>query len=455
MITLKNLKKIEMKKSKLTLLFLAGVLALTSCRKTDPADGILPPKAPEAITGEITANKTLTSDRQWILDGTVFVKSGAILTIEPGTIIKAKVGSKAALVIDKGAKIMAEGTAAKPIVFTSGKEAGSRAPGDWGGVILVGRATTNRTAPVNVEGGVSLTYGTEKIDNDNSGILRFVRIEYAGIGANDSEINALTFYAVGNGTTIENVQTVYANDDAYEFFGGTVNAKNLVAYATADDDFDFDFGYSGSIQFAVSLRDPKFVDSQDDGNGIESDNDNAASSATPITRPRLSNFTLIGPNNADGVAARHAYGNRWRRGTQFVINNSILMGHQKGGLNIESDASAQFYANGTSEFKNNIIAASKDQVLTNAQPVNLTAAVMQTKVATEGGVIFANSNTDVKLSNPFNLTSPNFLPAAGSPALAGTWVATSGSSAVTYRGAFGTTDWTAGWTNWNPQTKVY
>ncbi len=444
-----------MKKLQLSILFVAVVMTVMSCRKSDPVDPISPPKTPEAISGEITANKTLTADRHWILDGVVFVKSGAVLTIEPGTIVKAKVGTKAALVIDKGAKIMADGTAAKPIVFTSGKDAGSRAPGDWGGIILVGRATTNRTAPVNVEGGVALTYGTEKIDNDNSGILRYVRIEYAGIGANDSEINALTFYAVGNGTIVENIQTVYANDDAYEFFGGTVNAKNLVAYATADDDFDFDFGYSGSIQFAVALRDPKFVDSQDDGNGIESDNDNVGSDALPITKPKLSNFTLIGPNKADGTAARHAYGNRWRRGTQFIFNNSIILANQKGGLNIESDKSANFYKNGDSEFKNNLIAASTDQVLTNATASVLTIADMQTKVVADGGLIFANANTDVRLTNPFVLTAPNFLPAAGSPALSGTWAATPGSTAVTYRGAFGTTDWTAGWTNWNPQTTIY
>src|SRR5690606_24363332 len=141
------------------------------------------------------------------------------------------------------------------------------------------------------------------------------RIEYAGIGVNDSEVNALTFYAVGNGTVVENVQTIFANDDAFEFFGGTVNCKNLVAYGTADDDFDFDFGYSGSIQFAVSLRVPKFVDANDDGNGIECDNDKDGTDATPITQPKLSNFTIIGPNNAPETQTRHAYGNRWRRST--------------------------------------------------------------------------------------------------------------------------------------------
>jgi hypothetical protein len=422
-------------------------MTFASCRKSDNGDDDLPIKTPEAVSGEISANKTLTSDRQWILDGTVFVKSGAVLTIEPGTIIRAKVGTKAALVIDKGAKIMADGTAEKPIIFTSGKDVGSRAPGDWGGIILVGKATTNRTTPVNVEGGVAVTYGTDKIDDDNSGVLRYVRIEYAGIGVNDSEINALTFYAVGNKTTIENIQTIYANDDAFEFFGGTVNCKNLIAYATADDDFDFDFGFNGSIQFAVALRDPKFVDAADDGNGIECDNDKDGTDATPITQPKLSNLTIIGPNNAPNT--------RWRRGAKFIFNNSIILGSQKGGLNIESDKSANFYKNGDSQFKNNIVAAYTANFLTNATASIITAVELQAKALADGGIVYADANTSVKLTDPFSLSSPKFLPAAGSPALSGTWAATPGLTAVTYRGAFGATDWTSGWANWDAQNTKY
>lgn len=442
-----------MKNQKLSILFLAALLAFSSCRKTGDDDVTPQPKAPETINGEITTNKTLTADRQWILDGVVLVKSGAVLTVEPGTVIRAKVGTKAALVIDKGSKLIADGTATKPIVFTSGKDVGARTPGDWGGIILVGKAPTNRTTPVQVEGGVALTYGTDNVPADNSGTLRYVRIEYAGIGVNDSEINALTFYAVGSGTIVENVQTVYANDDAYEFFGGTVMCKNLIAYGTADDDFDFDFGFNGGIQFGIAIRDPKFVDAADDGNGIECDNDKDGTDATPITQPKLSNLTIIGPNNASGTASRHAYGNRWRRGAKFIFNNSIILGSQKGGLNIESDKSANFYKNGDSQFKNNIVAPFASPFLVTA--TTLTPAEMEVKAIADGNVIFADANTSVKLNNPFSLTGPNFLPATGSPALAGTWVATQGATAVTYRGAFGTTDWTAGWANWDAQNTKY
>lgn len=442
-----------MKNQKLSILFLAAILAFSSCRKTGDDEVVVEPKAPETINGEITASKTLTADRVWYLDGVVLVKNNATLTVEAGTVVRAKVGTKAALVIDKGSKLIADGTATKPIVFTSGKDAGSRAPGDWGGIILVGKAPTNRTTPVQVEGGVALTYGTDNVPADNSGTLRYVRIEYAGIGVNDSEINALTFYAVGSGTIVENVQTLYANDDAFEFFGGTVNCKRLIAYATADDDFDFDFGFNGSIQFALALRDPKFVDAADDGNGIECDNDKDGTDAAPITQPKLSNLTLVGPNNATGTASRHAYGNRWRRGAKFIFNNSIILGNQKGGLNIESDKSAAFYKTGDSQFKNNIVAPFGAPFLVAA--TNLTVAEMQVKALADGNVIIADTNTGLKLNNPFSLTGPNFLPAAGSPALTGTFAATPNATAVTYRGAFGTTDWTAGWASWDSQSTKY
>ena len=434
------------------LLLLAAVLSFSACRKeTVEPDPVDTNKEPEVISGDITASKTLTADRIWILNGFVVVKNNATLTIQPGTVIQGGVGQKSALIIDKGSKLIADGTQERPIVFTSGKEAGSRAPGDWGGILLVGKAPTNRTTAVPVEGGVGITYGTDKEAADNSGILRYVRIEYAGIGTNDSEINALTLYSVGSGTILENIQTSYSNDDAYEFFGGTVNAKNLIAYATADDDFDFDFGYTGSIQFAVALRDPKFVDAGDAGNGIESDNDKDGTDAVPITHPKLSNFTIIGPNNAEGTATNHNYGNRWRRGAQFTFNNSIILGAQKGGLSIESDKTANFYKNGTSQFKNNIVAPFTTPYLSNSTA--FTAADIKAKATADGNIEMAAA--DVKLTNGFSITSPNFLPATGSPALSGTFVSSTSLTAVNYRGAFGTTNWTAGWANFNPQTNSY
>jgi len=441
-----------MKTQKIILFITLLALSFTACRKKELYEPIDTSQKPATILeGEILENKTLTADRVWLLKGFVVVKNNSVLTIEPGTVIKGAIGQKSALVIAQGSKIMANGTANSPIVFTSAKDPGSRAPGDWGGIILVGRAPTNRTVPIPVEGGIGITYGTDNIPNDNSGIMRYVRIEYAGIGANDSEINALTLYSVGSGTTLEYIQTVYANDDAYEFFGGTVNAKYLVAYATADDDFDFDFGYTGSIQFAVALRDPAFVDAADAGNGIECDNDKDGSDFQPITRPQLSNFTIVGPNNAQGTAGFHNFGNRWRRGTKFVFNNSIIIGSQKGGFSIESDKTANFYKNGASEFKNNIVAPYINPFLSNSAA--FTAANMSAKALAEGCITSTPAN--VLLTNPFTLNGPNFLPLNGSPALEGTFATTPGATAVNYRGAFGATNWTSSWANWTPQQTVY
>jgi len=258
------------------------------------------------------------------------------------------------LVIERGAQIVAEGTATKPIVFTSGKAVGERAPGDWGGIVILGRAKTNRTSEPTIEGGIGRPYGGTN-DGDNSGILRFVRIEYAGIAAlPNSEINALTLGGVGSGTIVENVQTIYANDDAFEFFGGTVSARNLYAFATADDDFDFDFGYTGTITNGVAKRDPQFVDSGDAGNGVECDNDGTGSPAQPYTHPKLYNMILVGPNVSTALS-NHNLGLRFRRATQFTMKNSIVWGWMKGGLSLESNETAQFVKDGVSVFENNSV----------------------------------------------------------------------------------------------------
>ena len=308
----------------------------------------------KTITGTITQTTTLTSDKEWILKGYVYVKEGATLIIEPGTVIKSDLAEKGALCIERGAKIIAEGTVAKPIVFTSGRAVGERSPGDWGGIVILGKAKTNRTSEPTIEGGIGRPFGGND-DGDNSGILRYVRIEYAGIAAlPNSEINALTLGGVGSGTVIENVQTVYANDDAFEFFGGTVSPKNLYAFATADDDFDFDFGYTGTVTTGIAKRDPQFVDNGDAGNGVECDNDGVGSLAQPFTHPKLIGMILVGPNNATALA-NHNLGLRFRRATQFTVKNSVIYGWMKGGLSLESNETAQSVKDGVSVFENNSV----------------------------------------------------------------------------------------------------
>jgi hypothetical protein len=337
------------------LLVLFAILGLVSCQKELGGDDE-PINTPLSTTlsGNINTTTTLTADKVWTLKGYVYVTDGAKLIIQPGTKIISDISEKGALCIERGAQIIAEGTATTPIVFTSGKPDGSKEPGDWGGIVILGRAKTNRTSEPIIEGGIGRAFGGTN-DADNSGVLKYVRIEYAGIAAMpNSEINALTLGGVGSGTIIENVQTIYANDDAFEFFGGTVNGKNLYAYATADDDFDFDFGYTGTITNGVAKRDPQFVDSGDAGNGVECDNDGTGSGAQPVTHPKLLNMILIGPNVSTALS-NHNVGLRFRRGTQFTMKNSIVWGWMKGGLSLESNETTQWVKDGTSVFENNSI----------------------------------------------------------------------------------------------------
>jgi len=425
---------------------------------TDPQD---PATNGGVIQGILTKDYYLPKGK-YTLKGYVYVTEGNTLTIAAGSVVVSDITEKGALIIERGAKLIADGKAANPIVFTSGKAIGQRTPGDWGGIILLGKAPTNRPldpAPI-IEGGVGRKYGGTD-PNDDSGILRYVRIEFAGIAAEPgSEINGLTLGGVGSGTTIENVQVSFGNDDAFEFFGGTVNCKNLIAFATADDDFDFDFGYVGKIQFAIACRKPDFIDGGDAGNGIECDNDGSGSTATPFTRPQLSNFTIVGANNATGTLANHNFGNRWRRSTQFVLRNSIIMGWPKGGLSFESANTAKaYFVDNLSEFRNNLLHSNDAANVYRNDATALTIvtpAQMKTKAEAEGCITMA-SGDDAQLTSPFYSITPNFLPKTGSPALTG--VSFTGMNAfftaVTYRGAMGTTDWTATWTNWDPQNKAY
>ncbi len=446
-----------MKSLKFLAVLLLGSVIITSCTKKEEDETPSPTSGSKVILqGNITADKVLKATDTVVLSGYVYVQSGVTITFEAGTIVRSDITEKGALIVERGAKIYSNGTATNPVVFTSGKAAGLRAPGDWGGIVILGKATTNRSTEPTIEGGIGRPYGGTD-DNDNSGSITYTRIEYAGIAAQPgSEINGLTLGAVGRGTTLDHIQVVYANDDAYEFFGGTVNAKYLIAFATADDDFDFDFGYRGHIQYAISYRDPAFVDGGDAGNGIESDNDGSSSTATPYTKPVLSNFTFVGPNGASNTAANHNYGNRWRRNTRFEIYNSILLGYAKAGFCVDGQLTAEAYNNGESKFKNNIVNAVIKPFLSRDNNV-FTDSTLQAKALLDGNTVIANS-TDIKLGNISNLNAPNFLPNSTSPALTGaSFVGLDASffTTTTFKGAMGTSDWTTSWTNWNPKTTNY
>lgn len=383
------------------LLSLALIIGIFSCTKDlGGNDGPINVPSSTTLSGNINTTTTLTSDKVWTLKGYVYVTDGAKLIIQSGTTIVSDDAEKGALCIERGAQIIAEGTAAKPIIFTSGKNSGERSPGDWGGIVILGRAKTNRSAEPTIEGGIGRSYGGTN-DADNSGILKYVRIEYAGIAAlPNSEINALTLGAVGSGTIIENIQTIYANDDAFEFFGGTVSPKNLYAFATADDDYDFDFGYTGTVTNSVSKRDPQFVDNGDAGNGVECDNDGTGSTAQPFTHPKLIGMILVGPFDASALS-NHNLGLRWRRATQFTITNSKILGYMKGGFSVESNETAQSYKDGVSKFENNEIQSYDPLLNFKSTSTVITAADMKIKALNSGNkeVSYTKNEMEV-LSKP-------------------------------------------------------
>jgi hypothetical protein len=473
-----------MKKQFFYLLGLVIVMFVSSCSKSDPEPTPTPTPTPTPavfdpnIRGIISANRTLKKDSVYILRGYVYVATGVTLTIEAGTKITSKKDSAGVLVVYRGAKIIAEGTAAAPIVFTSGET--TPASGDLGGVVIVGQAPGNNNHSV-VEGGVDAAFSAFGGTNpaDNSGILKYVRIEYAGKAVNPGdEINGLSLYGVGNGTTIDYVQVSRGYDDAFEFFGGTVNCKHLIAYNSADDDYDMDDGYSGKIQFAISIKDPKFTDPKgttgDVSNNFEVDNVNPANgfvlSRPPISFPVMSNFTAVGPNSAPGAApsngaigagtsSDYGWGMRWRRGTKFILANSAVIGGSKGGFRLQEDSTIAYFVRGTSGFYNSYLHVANGlaidvQTGLTIPGVTYDAASILALITGSNKSSVVTDVTTLKLGDPFNNAAPNLKPLAGSPMLTGALFDFGGLTdsffeKVTYKGAFdGTTDWTTGWAKW-------
>jgi PKD repeat protein len=308
----------------------------------DPENTFYAPTATTAST-DITTNTTWSG--VVLLQNKIYVKNNATLTILPGTIIRGDKLTQATLIITRGAKINAAGTAANPIVFTSNEAVGSRNEGDWGGLVILGLAKNNQPGGVaNIEGippSTDTQYGGN-FDNDNSGVLQYVRVEFAGIPLEpNKEVNGITFGSVGSGTTCNNLQVSFSGDDSFEWFGGTVNCKYIIAYRGLDDDFDTDFGYRGKVQFGLSIRDKDLSDAPGDSNSFECDNDAAGSTAQPKTRPIFSNMTLVGPKGNGSivlpVGEKFEKAFRLRRNTATSCLNSLVVGWEKG-LSIEGAA---------------------------------------------------------------------------------------------------------------------
>jgi Secretion system C-terminal sorting domain len=322
------------------------------------------------VTSNIITNTTWTTGTTYKITGLIYITDNATLTIEPGVVILGN-NAATALIVTKGAKLIANGTVTSPIVFTSDKAPGLRSRGDWGGVILLGKGTYNVNAGIGNIEGITGTInsqfggGTTPDNADSSGSLKYVRIEYGGFSfAPNSEINGLTMGAVGSGTTIDYIQVSFCNDDSFEWFGGSVNCSHLVAYRGLDDDFDTDNGYNGKVQFALAIKEPQAADASQ-SNCFEADNaagtGNAFVTATPISKPIFSNCTLVGPvkrstlPNGGAVANLHRRAVHARRNTQMKIYNSLFVDFVDG-IVVENDLTIANAESNTMKFRNNIIA---------------------------------------------------------------------------------------------------
>jgi hypothetical protein len=291
------------------------------------------------VTSDVISNTTWTSDKNWFLVGRIAVRNLATLTVQPGTVVLGS-GVGSYLVIERGGKLIADGTRSDPIVFTSGSPLGFQAPGDWGGVVFQGRArancsgsvspgcgSTSATAECQSEGGAGAFGGND--DDDDQGVVRYCRVEYSGFEvAPNNELNCWTFNAVGRNTVIDYIQADHGSDDGIEFFGGTARARHLVATSNQDDNIDWQMGYRGYVQFGVVKQNPDFAADK----AIEADNNEFAFNCELRSNPVLSNLTLVGTGALPGGAG----GIHLRRGTACTILNSIVLGFSGLGLRIQN-----------------------------------------------------------------------------------------------------------------------
>ncbi|WP_205942774.1 hypothetical protein [Pedobacter psychroterrae] len=418
-----------------------------STKAADYVESALPRKT---LSGNISTNISLVNDTVYVLNGIVAVDN-ATITIEAGTVIIGQVdggGKPGTLVVARHGQINAQGTESQPIIFTSfnlldGNSFTTAAPGDFGGVILLGQAPVN-VANKTIEGLDAIEpfdnrYGGN-VPTHSSGTFSFVRIEFGGyLLAAGNEINGLTCGGVGSGTVLNHIEVAYGKDDSFEFFGGTVNASYLVSLAPDDDHFDFDNGYNGTINYAIAFNDIYATHSasgaNSDSNGIEADNNAPAEDGTfaltPKTHPIINNMTIIGaPVNNRWAAPGYLYAVRIRRGAEIEINKSIFMGYLQAA---NFDATTSGFYPATTKLKSNIF-----QGITAAvSGVTLVGAdANQTNVF--AGTATTTTNFFPKITQPFlNNTKANVnpIPVSTSPATAGGWGAFNNTSRPLWKNA--------------------
>jgi len=460
---------------------------------------VVPPKTIVVVEGVLEGNVTWTKDKIYRLKGYVRVGEEAVsgtvtkvgvLTIQPGTVIIGDKATKGTLIVQRGSKLIAEGTATEPIVFTSGEGIGSRSPGDWGGVVICGKAPNNLTGIAELEGGYKGFHGGTVAD-DNSGSLKYVRIEYAGIPLNpNQEINSLTMGSVGSGTKLEYIMASFGLDDSFEWFGGTVNGKYLIAYKGTDDDFDMDNGFSGTLQFGLGYRDGNLADVSG-SNGFEIDNDAAGSNLTPFTSATLVNFSIIGAKgtSSDYLDANFQNGAQLRRNAKVKVYNTFITGYPAG-LYIDSQrgAAKTNAANGELIVKNVVIAGTsgwgttgftslnsglygfgvpvvnEEQIARNnasgavaASPILIGSVSASAWFAAIAGNKTLTSTANTGISSALWSARPTLTLTAGtSESLIGTALPSlPNTDATDFVGAFKATDWTSGWAEFSPNSVLY
>jgi hypothetical protein len=440
---------------KLLYLFLAvSTLGFTACDDDSPTPP--PPTVEESeievIEGSITENMTLEASKKYLLRGKVYVQAPNTLTIPAGTVIFGEKNTDGTLIINRGAKIDARGTAENPIVFTSQAEPGFRNRGDWGGIIVLGNAQTNNAATSPIEG-ISSTGSENGVygpgdgapqNEQNSGVMTYVRIEFAGIDlSQDNELNSLTLGAVGSGTTIDHILVSYANDDAYEWFGGTVNHKYLISYGTLDDDFDTDRGYTGMVQYAYVLRFPGIADVSTSRAFEASSNSDATIELQ--SAPQFANVTVMGPRMySSSVNGSYGAAVEINSNSSLQLHNSVVAGFPIG---------VRFNGSGTdAAVMHNVFVDNTTLVSTSGGstvPASFEKENMQATVAEafgEGATFSQNA--------PSPLLPSGSTLATGAPDLSGM-----GFETQPYYGAFGTEagDWniTSAWVQWDPNGIEY
>lgn len=423
----------------------------------DAPPGEPPPTGGKVVrlNDDIKADTTFTADNTYVIPRLkqLFVEPGATLTIQPGTQIQGEQGS--VLVITRGAKILAEGAKDKPIVMTTAQPAGQKTRGYWGGLLVLGAAPVNvnvKTVPASAEATFEAftsavpegKFGGTNPD-DNSGVLKYLRIEFAGFNfVADREFNNLTLCGVGRGTTVDFVQVHGGSDDGIELFGGTVNVKHILSSQNGDDGFDTDNGWEGKAQFVI-VQNITPDGAREASNGYESDNHATAESYTaePRTLPTIYNATIIGNHDYTGGTSFAAV---LRRGTGGHYYNHIITGFPTG-LEMRDQATKD-QADAANLFFKSSILFNNDANNANFPPAQATGDIVESTYFTDP--TWSNRFVDPGLpAASTSRTAPSFQPAAGAAALTGGATPPNDGffdATATFVGAVGADDWTAGWT---------